>query len=80
MPQSPWLCPLFISKGQFAIGWKNAQEGWKDALYGRRSEPDTAWFSALLFYSDTHTYAKLIEIQKNYLQKIHGLHELGSQM
>ena len=27
-----------------------------------------------------HTYAKLIEIQKNYLQKIHGLHELGSQM
>ena len=27
-----------------------------------------------------HTYAKLIKIQKNYLQKIHGLHELGSHM
>ena len=27
-----------------------------------------------------HTYAKLIEIQKNYLQKIHALHELGSHM
>ena len=27
-----------------------------------------------------HTYAKLIEIQKNYLQKIHGLHELGSHI
>ena len=27
-----------------------------------------------------HTYAKLIEIQKTYLQKIHGLHELGSRM
>ena len=27
-----------------------------------------------------HTCAKLIEIQKNYLQKIHGLHELGSRM
>ena len=27
-----------------------------------------------------HTYAKLIEIQKKYLQKIHGLHELGSHM
>ena len=27
-----------------------------------------------------HTYAKLIEIQKIYLQKIHALHELGSHM
>ena len=27
-----------------------------------------------------HTYAKLIEIQKIYLQKIPGLHELGSHM
>ena len=27
-----------------------------------------------------HTYAKLIEIQKIYLQKIHGLHELGSHI
>ena len=27
-----------------------------------------------------HTYAKLIEIQKTYHQKIHGLHELGSHM
>jgi len=27
-----------------------------------------------------HTYAKLIEIQKTYHQKIHGLHELGSRM
>ena len=26
------------------------------------------------------TYAKLIEIQKIYLQKIHGLHELGSHI
>ena len=30
--------------------------------------------------NNTHTYAKLIEIQKKYLQKIHGLHELGSHM
>ena len=29
---------------------------------------------------DSHTYAKLIEIQKNYLQKIHGPHELGCHM
>ena len=29
---------------------------------------------------EMHTYAKLIKIQKNYLQKIHGLHELGSHM
>ena len=28
----------------------------------------------------SHTYAKLIEIQKIYLQKIHGLHELGSHI
>ena len=28
----------------------------------------------------SHTYAKLIEIQKIYLQKIHALHELGSHM
>ena len=27
-----------------------------------------------------HTSAKLIEIQKTSLQKIHGLHELGSRM
>ena len=27
-----------------------------------------------------HTCAKMIEIQKIYLQKIHGLHELGSRM
>ena len=27
-----------------------------------------------------HTFAKLIEIKKTYLQKIHGLHELGSRM
>ena len=27
-----------------------------------------------------HTCTKLIEIQKNYLQKIHGLHELGKRM
>ena len=27
-----------------------------------------------------HTYAKFIEIQKIYLQKIHALHELGSHM
>ena len=27
-----------------------------------------------------HTCAKMIEIQKIYLQKIHGLHELGSCM
>ena len=32
------------------------------------------------FDSAVHTCAKLIEIQKNYLQKIHGLHELGSRM
>ena len=29
---------------------------------------------------DIHTSAKLIEIQKTYHQKIHGLHELGSRM
>ena len=28
----------------------------------------------------SHTYAKLIKIQKIYLQKIHVLHELGSHM
>ena len=27
-----------------------------------------------------HTYAKLIENQKNHLHKIHALHELGSHM
>ena len=27
-----------------------------------------------------HTYAKFIKIQKTFLQKIHGLHELGSHM
>ena len=27
-----------------------------------------------------HTCAKMIEIQKIYLQKIHGIHELGSRM
>ena len=35
---------------------------------------------ACYFVKTAHTYAKLIEIQKKYLQKIHGLHELGSHM
>ena len=37
-------------------------------------------FEESSWYSFSHTYAKLIEIQKTYHQKIHGLHELGSRM
>ena len=39
-----------------------------------------AGFFCFFVKGESHTCAKMIEIQKIYLQKIHGLHELGSCM
>ena len=68
-----WCSPWYCLPASLLVPYNGTEES-----VSKQKEDSTQ--PPTLKIINHHTYAKLIEIQKIYLQKIHGLHELGGHM